>query len=30
MTLREEANVLSLGAGAYAGYALWWLTHIKD
>lgn len=30
MTLREEANVLSLGAGTCAGYALWWLTHIKD
>ena len=27
MTLRDEANALSLGAGACAGYALWWLTH---
>lgn len=27
MTLRDEANTLSLGAGACAGYALWWLTH---
>ena len=25
-----DESVLSLGAGAYAGYALWWLTHIKD
>ena len=25
----DEA-ALSLGAGAYAGYALWWLTHKKD
>lgn len=27
MTLRDEANALSLGAGACSGYALWWLTH---
>ena len=25
-----DESALSLGAGAYAGYALWWLTHIKD
>lgn len=30
MTLRDEANALFLGAGACAGYALWWLTHTKD
>ncbi len=30
MTLRDKANTLSLGAGACAGYALWWLTHTKD
>lgn len=30
MTLRDEANALSLGAGVCAGYALWWLTHTKD
>lgn len=30
MTLRDEANALSLGARSCAGYALWWLTHKKD
>lgn len=27
MTLRDEANALSLGARSCADYALWWLTH---
>lgn len=30
MTLRDEANALSLEAETCAGYALWWLTHTKD